>query len=163
MTHYLGLYWTLPVPWAGFTRLPKDAKAAAARSRTIAYQRERVRRWVAEEGLSLDVCTGGELAVALRAGVPTGRLLFHGNNKSLAELERAVEVGVGRVVVDSAVELDRLAGVADRAGVRQRVLLRVTPGVEAQPGCMLSTFASEPASWRAQASARTTCIRLVRA
>ena len=98
-----------------------------------------VARWVAEEGLSLDVCTGGELAVALRAGVPTERLLFHGNNKSLVELERAVEVGVGRVVVDSAVELDRLAGVAARAGVRQRVLLRVTPGVEAHTHSYVAT------------------------
>ena len=88
-------------------------------------------RWVAEEGLSLDVCTGGELAVALRAGFPTERLLFHGNNKSPAELERAVEVGVGRVVVDSSQEVERLAAVAERAGVRQRVYVRVTPGVEA--------------------------------
>ncbi len=90
-----------------------------------------VARWVAQEGLSLDVCTGGELAVALRAGFPTDRLLFHGNNKSVAELERAVAVGVGRIVVDSAVEVGRLAAVAGRAGVRQRVYVRVTPGVEA--------------------------------
>ena len=90
-----------------------------------------VARWIAEEGLSLDVCTGGELAVALRAGFPVERLLFHGNNKSVAELERAVEVGVGRVVVDSFDELVRLAAVAERAGVRQRVYVRVTPGVEA--------------------------------
>ena len=90
-----------------------------------------VARWVAEEGLSLDVCTGGELAVALRAGFPVERLLFHGNNKSLAELTRAVEVGVGRIVLDSAIELTRLARVAAAAGVRQRVYVRVTPGVEA--------------------------------
>jgi diaminopimelate decarboxylase len=90
-----------------------------------------VARWVAEEGLSLDVCTGGELAVALHAGFPTERLLFHGNNKSAAELERAVAVAVGRVVVDSFDELVRLAAVAERAGVRQRVYVRVTPGVEA--------------------------------
>lgn len=90
-----------------------------------------VARWVAEEGLSLDVCTGGELAVALRAGFPVERLAFHGNNKSMAELERAVSVGVGRVVVDSFEEIQRLAAVAERAGVRQRVYVRVTPGVEA--------------------------------
>ena len=87
--------------------------------------------WIAEEGLSLDVCTGGELAVALRAGFPTERLLFHGNNKSVGELERAVEVGVGRIVVDSFDELVRIAAVAERAGVRQAVYIRVTPGVEA--------------------------------
>jgi len=90
-----------------------------------------VARWVAEEGLSLDVCTGGELAVALRAGFPTGRLLFHGNNKSVGELSRAVEVGVGRIVLDSFAELGRLVDIAGRAGVRQRVYVRVTPGVEA--------------------------------
>jgi diaminopimelate decarboxylase len=90
-----------------------------------------VARWVAEEGLSLDVCTGGELAVALAGGFPAERLLFHGNNKSVVELTRAVEVGVGRVVIDSFEELVRLAAVAERAGVRQRVYIRVTPGVEA--------------------------------
>ncbi len=98
-----------------------------------------VARWVDEEGLSLDVCTGGELAVALRAGFPTERLLFHGNNKSVGELERAVEVGVARIVVDSFAELARLAAVADRAGVRQRVYLRITPGVEAHTHEFIST------------------------
>jgi len=87
--------------------------------------------WVAQEGLSLDVCTGGELAVALHAGFPVERLLFHGNNKSVDELVRAVQAGVGRIVVDSFDELVRLAAVAEAAGVRQRVYVRVTPGVEA--------------------------------
>jgi diaminopimelate decarboxylase len=86
---------------------------------------------VAEEGLGLDVCTGGELAVALAAGFPADRLWFHGNNKSVSELERAVAAGVGTVVVDSFEEIVRLAAVAGRAGVRQRVYVRVTPGVEA--------------------------------
>jgi diaminopimelate decarboxylase len=96
-------------------------------------------RWLAEEGLSLDVSTGGELAVALRAGFPTERVLFHGNNKSVAELERALEVGVGRIVVDSDLELARLAFLADRAGVRQPVYLRITPGVEAHTHEAIST------------------------
>ncbi|MCW2616290.1 MAG: lysA [Frankiales bacterium] len=90
-----------------------------------------VARWIDEEGLSLDVCTGGELAVALHAGFPPERLLFHGNNKSVDELTRAVAAGVGRIVVDSFDELVRLAAVAEAAGVRQRVYVRVTPGVEA--------------------------------
>ncbi len=90
-----------------------------------------VAKWVAQEGLSLDVCTGGELAVALRAGFPVERLLFHGNNKSVGELTRAVGAGVGRIVLDSFEELGRLALVAERAGVRQPVYVRVTPGVEA--------------------------------
>jgi diaminopimelate decarboxylase len=90
-----------------------------------------VARWVAADGLSLDVCTGGELAVALRAGVPTERIGLHGNNKSDAELRRALAAGVGRIVVDSIEEVDRVADLACEAGVRAPVLLRVTVGVEA--------------------------------
>ncbi|MCW2498492.1 MAG: lysA [Frankiales bacterium] len=96
-----------------------------------AFLSKAVVKVVQEEGLGLDVCTGGELAVALAAGFPPARLWFHGNNKSVAELERAVAAGVGTVVVDSFEEIVRLAAVADRAGVRQRVYVRVTPGVEA--------------------------------
>jgi diaminopimelate decarboxylase len=69
--------------------------------------------------------------VVQRAGVPGDRIVFHGNNKSMGELERALDYGVGRVVVDSFEELARLAFVAEQRGVRQRILLRVTPGVEA--------------------------------
>jgi diaminopimelate decarboxylase len=90
-----------------------------------------VARWLAEDGLGLDVCTGGELAVAIRGGVPAARLTMHGNNKSSAELTRAVEAGVGRIVVDSYEEIVRLADIADRHGVTQRVLVRITVGVEA--------------------------------
>jgi diaminopimelate decarboxylase len=90
-----------------------------------------VAKVVQEEGLGLDVCTGGELAVALAAGFAADRLWFHGNNKSVAELERAVAAGVGTIVVDSFEEVVRLAAVAGRAGLRQRVYVRVTPGVEA--------------------------------
>ncbi len=84
-------------------------------------------RLIAEEGLHLDVATGGELHVALRAGFPVERLVFHGNNKSDAELEAARDSGVGRVVADSFDELDRL----ERVGFAGEVLVRVTPGVEA--------------------------------
>jgi diaminopimelate decarboxylase len=97
-----------------------------------------VARWLAEDGLSLDVCSGGELAVAERAGFPMERVGFHGNNKTVAELERAVEVGVGRIIVDSFTEIDRLADVVSRLGARTStdeggvgVMVRVTPGVEA--------------------------------
>ena len=88
-------------------------------------------RILAEEGLSLDVCTGGELAVALAAGMPPERIGLHGNNKSVAELERAVRAGVGRIVVDSFQEIDRLTAIARRLGTRPRVMVRVTVGVEA--------------------------------
>ncbi|HKC27993.1 MAG TPA: diaminopimelate decarboxylase [Jatrophihabitans sp.] len=98
-----------------------------------------VARWIDEEGLGLDVCTGGELAVALAAGFPAGRIAMHGNNKSVRELERAVQVGVGHVIVDSFAEIDRLASVAAAAGVRQRVLVRVTVGVEAHTHEFIAT------------------------
>src|SRR5579859_906842 len=88
-------------------------------------------RWLMADGLRLDACTGGELAVLLRAGVPTADIALHGNNKSGAELERAVAAGLGRIVIDSLPEIGRLADVAARHGVRARVLLRVTVGVEA--------------------------------
>ncbi len=87
-----------------------------------------------EEGCCVDVSTGGELAVVLAAGVPAERLVVHGNNKSMAELKAALEAGVGRIVVDSFDEIDRLSvlsGRANGAGRRPRVLVRVTPGVEA--------------------------------
>ncbi len=90
-----------------------------------------VARWIEEEGLSLDVCSGGELAVAERAGFPMGRVGFHGNNKTVAELERAVELGVGRVIVDSFQEVERLASVTRELGRTTRVMVRVTAGVEA--------------------------------
>ena len=83
-----------------------------------------------EEGLQLDVATGGELFLARRAGVPGNRLILHGNNKSDAELAMAVDEGVGRIVIDSFDELDRLEALHSATGVVPRVLLRVTPGVE---------------------------------
>jgi diaminopimelate decarboxylase len=84
-----------------------------------------------EEGMHLDVATLGELHVALTAGVPPERLVLHGNNKSDEELRAAREVGVGRIVVDSFDELDRLAALHAEDGVSPKVLIRVTPGVEA--------------------------------
>ena len=86
---------------------------------------------VQEEGLHLDVASGGELAIALAAGVPGDRLVLHGNNKSVAELEMARAAGVGRIVVDSFDELDRLAALHHQDGRVARILLRITPGIEA--------------------------------
>ena len=90
-----------------------------------------VARWIHEEGLHLDVCTGGELAVAERAGFPMEKVGFHGNNKSVAELERAVRLGVGRIIVDSFHEIERLSAVTAEAGREVGVMVRVTAGVEA--------------------------------
>lgn len=84
-----------------------------------------------EEGMHLDVATGGELHVALAAGVPAERLVLHGNNKSLEELRAARRAGVGRIVVDSFDELERLAQLHAEDGLVPQVLIRATPGVEA--------------------------------
>ncbi|HWB67436.1 MAG TPA: diaminopimelate decarboxylase [Mycobacteriales bacterium] len=104
-----------------------------------AFLSKAVAGWVFDEGLALDVSTGGELAVALAGGFPAERILMHGNNKSPEELRAAVEARVGRVVVDSDVEIARLAHAAEAAGIRQRVLVRVTVGVEAHTHEFIAT------------------------
>lgn len=98
-----------------------------------------VARWVDEEGLSLDVASGGELAVALHAGFPAERIALHGNNKSVPELTAAVTNGVGHVVLDSMTEIERLDRIAAEAAVVQDVLVRVTVGVEAHTHEFIST------------------------
>jgi len=98
-----------------------------------------IARWVSEEGLNVDVCTRGELEVALAAGVDPARIGFHGNNKSISEIERAVEVGIGTIIVDSAIEIERIAAVTLRTGAVQRVLVRVNSGVHAETHDFLAT------------------------
>jgi diaminopimelate decarboxylase len=98
-----------------------------------------VARWIAEEGLGLDVATGGELEVALRAGFPAERILLHGNNKSSAELAAALDAGVGRTVLDSFTEIARLGFLADEKRLRPKVLVRVTVGVEAHTHEFIAT------------------------
>ena len=104
-----------------------------------AFLSTEVVRWVTEEGLAVDVCTAGELAVALAAGADPARLGFHGNNKSPAELERAVEAGVGSIVIDSLIEIERLGAIVERLGATQPVLLRVNSGVHAETHDFLAT------------------------
>jgi diaminopimelate decarboxylase len=98
-----------------------------------------IARWIDEEDLSLDVCTGGELAVALHANFPPERVTFHGNNKSVAELTAAVKAGVGHIVLDSMNEIERLDAIAAEAGVVQHVFVRLTVGVEAHTHEFIST------------------------
>jgi diaminopimelate decarboxylase len=94
---------------------------------------------VASEGLAIDVATGGELHLALHAGIDPATIVFHGNNKSEAELERALRAGVGRIVADSFAELDRIDALV-RAGHRvPSVMVRVTPGIEAHTHEYLET------------------------
>jgi len=98
-----------------------------------------VARWIEQEGLSLDVCSGGELAVALNADFPPQRITLHGNNKSVSELTAAVKAGVGHVVLDSMIEIERLDAIAGDAGIVQDVLVRLTVGVEAHTHEFIST------------------------
>ncbi|WP_316782391.1 diaminopimelate decarboxylase [Streptomyces sasae] len=104
-----------------------------------AFLSRAVVRWLDEEGLNLDVCSGGELATALSAGMPAERIAFHGNNKSGDEIERAVAAGVGRIVLDSFQEIVRVAHIAQSLGKRQRVQIRVTVGVEAHTHEFIAT------------------------
>ncbi|MEU0270485.1 diaminopimelate decarboxylase [Streptomyces sp. NPDC006307] len=104
-----------------------------------AFLSRAVVRWLKEEGLNLDVCSGGELATALDAGMPAERIAFHGNNKSVEEIERAVRAGVGRIVLDSFQEIVRVAHIAQSLGVRQKAQIRVTVGVEAHTHEFIAT------------------------
>jgi diaminopimelate decarboxylase len=98
-----------------------------------------VLRWAAQEGLGVDVCTDGELETALSAGLPGEIITLHGNNKTVAELARALDAGVGRIVLDSYEEIARLAYLAERSGARPRVLVRVTTGVDAGAHAFIAT------------------------
>jgi diaminopimelate decarboxylase len=96
-------------------------------------------RWMLEAGLNIDVSSGGELAVALAGGADPARLGLHGNNKSLSEIERAVVAGVGAIVIDSLLEIDRIAEAAERHGRTQPVRLRINSGVHAHTHEYLAT------------------------
>lgn len=96
-------------------------------------------RLVREAGLNLDVASGGELAVALAGGMPPERIGLHGNNKSLVEIGRAVAAGVGTIVVDSEIEIERIASIAGAQGRVQNVRLRVNTGVHAHTHEYLAT------------------------
>jgi diaminopimelate decarboxylase len=96
-------------------------------------------RIVQEEGLHLDVCTGGELATALAAGMDPARIGFHGNNKSVSELARALDAGVGRIIVDSFDEIARLTDLARSSRKRPKIMIRVTVGVEAHTHEFIAT------------------------
>jgi len=120
------------------------AAASVGTSATVYYAGKAflsgaVVRWMTGEGLAIDVATGGELAVALAAGADPSRIGFHGNNKSVREIERAVGAGVGTIIIDSEVEVLRVADAAARAGRVQRVRLRVNSGVHASTHEFLAT------------------------
>ena len=104
-----------------------------------AFLSTQVASWMIEDGLNIDVCSAGELAVALAGGAPATRLGLHGNNKSVYEIDRAVNAGIGAIVLDSVVEISRVAEAASRHGRIQPVRLRVNSGVHAHTHEYLAT------------------------
>jgi diaminopimelate decarboxylase len=98
-----------------------------------------VARWIKEIGIGIDVSTGGEMAVALAGGIDPSKIEVHGNNKSIAEIEKAISIGVETIVIDSMYEIDRVAAAASRLGKVQRVHLRLTPGIQAHTHESIST------------------------
>ena len=111
-----------------------------------AFLNKEVLRIANEEGMFLDVSGGGELACARAVGFPMERVFVHGNNKTETELREAIGAGVGRIVLDTRIELGRVSRIAGELGVTQKVLMRITPGVEAdtheyiKTGCEDSKF-----------------------
>ncbi len=119
-----------------FARVGTHAKVYYAGKAFLCVE---VAKWMAEEGLNIDVASGGELAVALAAGVNPASIGFHGNNKSDVEIARAIAAGVGTIVLDSEQEIERVAEAARAAGVRQSVRLRINSGVHAGAHAFLAT------------------------
>jgi diaminopimelate decarboxylase len=119
-----------------FARVGSSAKVYYAGK---AFLTTEVARWMIAAGLNLDVCSGGELAVALAAGVDPARMGLHGNNKSVAEIDRAVSVGVGAIVLDSLIEIERVAAAAAHHARVQPVRLRINSGVHASTHEYLAT------------------------
>lgn len=98
-----------------------------------------VAKWIQDIGIGIDVCTGGELAVALSGGIAPNKIELHGNNKSVAEINRAVSIGVKAIVIDSLIEIERIAAAAKKLSVRQGVMVRLIPGVQADTHEKIST------------------------
>ena len=115
------------------------ANAGTAYYAAKAFISKEIVHWVEQSGLGLDVCTGGELAVAKAAKFPAERIELHGNNKSEVEIADAIDYRVGTIVVDSLQEIERVAKIAHNKGVVQKVLLRLTPGVDAHTHEAIST------------------------
>ena len=127
---HLSMCWMRPTWWS------EHALADALEGWDVYYAAKSflcatVARWVSDEGLGVDVCTGGELAVVQRAGLDPQRVGLHGNNKSVEELREALTIGVGRIIVDSFDEIARLGEIAEELRIRPRVMVRATTGVEA--------------------------------
>jgi diaminopimelate decarboxylase len=119
-----------------FRRAFPDAEIAYAGK---AFLCRAMARWIAEEGLSLDVCSAGELAVARSVDFPAERILMHGNGKTPEDLKAAQAYGIDRLVVDCTAEITRLAALSSVEKRSQRLLVRVTPGVDAHTHAAITT------------------------
>jgi len=129
---------------AGIKKALEEAAARIGTTAKVYYASKaflctEIVHWVDELGLSIDVASGGELAAALAGGINPARIGLHGNNKSLAEIGRAVSVGVGAIVVDSEIEIERIASAAQAQEKVQPVRLRVNTGVHANTHDFLAT------------------------
>src|SRR5690606_10377752 len=122
-----------------------------------------VARWVSAEGLRVDTATAGELAVALRAGVPAAEIGLHGNNKSDAEIRSALDAGVGRIIIDSLGEVERVADLAAETGVVAPVMVRVTTGVHAGGHEYISTAHEDQKFGLSLAGEESPALRALRA
>ena len=117
-------------------RIGTEAKVYYA---SKAFLSTEIVEWIDQLGLNIDVASGGELAAALAGGIPAARIGLHGNNKSLREIGRAVTAGVGAIVIDSEIEIERIASAAGAQDKVQPVRLRVNTGVHANTHDFLAT------------------------
>ena len=125
--------------WKGALESAFEAQAGTVYYAAKSFICKEVARWVARNGLGIDVCSGGELAVAKAAGFDMSKVELHGNNKSLEEIKTAISLGVGTIVMDSFQEIERVALLAEELGKVQKVYLRITPGVDAHTHEAIST------------------------
>ena len=125
--------------WRGALESAFEAQVGTVYYAAKSFICKEVARWVARNGLGLDVCSGGELAVAKAAGFDMSKVELHGNNKSLEEIKTAISLGVGTIVMDSFQEIERVALLAEELGKVQKVYLRITPGVDAHTHEAIST------------------------
>jgi len=108
------------------SRYPETSVAYAAK----AYLGRAIAAIIAQEGMDLDVVSGGELAIAMSVNFPPERIHFHGNNKSEEELREALDYGIGRVIIDNFHEMRLLNGIAQNKRIRQKALIRLSPGID---------------------------------
>jgi diaminopimelate decarboxylase len=127
------------IAWRNGLKAEFGANAGEVFYASKAFTCTAVAHWISEIGIGIDVATGGELAAALAGGVDPSKIELHGNNKSLAEIDRAVSIGVHSIVMDSLYEIERVADAARKHGKRQAVLIRLTPGIEAHTHESIST------------------------